>query len=118
MIVLAANVIDGVLLIEMAEHLRHEGKTLVEATVGAGLSRLRPRLMTVLPAALGFAPLAFALEEGGELLRPMAAAAIGGLLLNAMVALLLVPVFYTWLAGRGGTGSPDKALSTPNHQTQ
>ena len=48
--------------------------------------------------SLGFTPLAFALEEGGELLRPMAAAAIGGLLLNAFVALFLVPVLYTWMA--------------------
>jgi multidrug efflux pump subunit AcrB len=100
MIVLAANVIDGVLLIETAEHQRAAGKPLLEATLGAGLSRLRPRLMTVLPAVLGFAPLAFALEEGGELLRPMAAAAIGGLLLNVFVALFLVPVLYTWLSRR------------------
>ncbi len=100
MIVLAANVIDGVLLIETAEHQRAAGKPLLEATLGAGLSRLRPRLMTVLPAVLGFAPLAFALEEGGELLRPMAAAAIGGLLLNVFVALFLVPVLYTWMASR------------------
>ena len=103
MIVLAANVIDGVLLIETAEHQRAEGKPLIEATLGAGLSRLRPRLMTVLPAVLGFAPLAFALEEGGELLRPMAAAAIGGLLFNVFVALFLVPVVYTWMAGRSAS---------------
>jgi HAE1 family hydrophobic/amphiphilic exporter-1 len=100
MIVLAANVIDGVLLIETAERLRKDGQPWLDATLGAGLSRLRPRLMTVLPATLGFAPLAFALEEGGELLRPMAAAAIGGLLMNVLVALLLVPVLYTWLRPR------------------
>jgi multidrug efflux pump subunit AcrB len=89
-----------VVLIENAVTQRAEGKPLIEATLGAGLSRLRPRLMTVLPAVLGFAPLAFALEEGGELLRPMAAAAIGGLLFNVFVALFLVPVVYTWMAGR------------------
>lgn len=100
MIVLAANVIDGVLLIETAERQRAAGTPILEATIGAGLSRLRPRLMTVLPAVLGFAPLALALEEGGELLRPMAAAAIGGLLLNVFVALFLVPVLYTWMARR------------------
>ncbi len=111
MIVLAANVIDGVLLIETAEHQRADGKPLFEATLGAGLSRLRPRLMTVLPAVLGFAPLAFALEEGGELLRPMAAAAIGGLLLNVFVALFLVPVLYTWMAGR--SSSPGAPISQP-----
>lgn len=110
MIVLAANVIDGVLLVEMAEHFRTAGKPLLEAALDAGLTRLRPRLMTVLPAALGFAPLAFALEEGGELLRPMAAAAIGGLLLNVFVALFLVPVLYTWLSPR------DRALSHVNQE--
>lgn len=98
MIVLAANVIDGVLLIETAEHQRKDGVPLFESTLHAGLSRLRPRLMTVLPAVLGFTPLALALEEGGELLRPMAAAAIGGLLLNVFVALFLVPVLYTFMS--------------------
>ena len=54
--------------------------------------------MTTLPVILGFVPLAFALESGGELLRPMAAAAIGGLILEVLVALFLVPVFYTFMA--------------------
>ena len=70
--------------------------------------------MTVLPAVLGFAPLAFALEEGGELLRPMAAAAIGGLLLNVFVALFFVPVLYTWLAPRAVAATP-KVLSNSQH---
>jgi len=113
MIVLAANVIDGVLLIETAEHQRAAGKSLFDATLEAGLSRLRPRLMTVLPAVFGFAPLAFALEEGGELLRPMAAAAIGGLLLNVFVALFLVPVFYTWLARRDAVKGPTDSVRMP-----
>lgn len=100
MIVLAANVIDGVLLIQTAERQKQQGVALLNATFEAGLSRLRPRLMTVLPAVLGFTPLAFAFEEGGELLRPMAAAAIGGLLLNVFVALFLVPVLYTFMASK------------------
>ena len=113
MIVLAANVIDGVLLIETAEHQRAAGKSLFDATLGAGMSRLRPRLMTVLPAVFGFAPLAFALEEGGELLRPMAAAAIGGLLLNVFVALFLVPVLYTWLTPRNARTQPEIQAAPP-----
>jgi hydrophobic/amphiphilic exporter-1 (mainly G- bacteria), HAE1 family len=116
MIVLAANVIDGVLLIETAERRRTEGSSLYGATIAAGLSRLRPRLMIVLPAVLGFTPLAFAFEEGGELLRPMAAAAIGGLLLNAFVALLLVPVLYTWMAGRGSSRAAPVPESEPMEQ--
>lgn len=98
LVVLAANVIDGVLLIDTAEGLRKTGMPMLEATQQAGLSRLRPRLMTTVPALLGFSPLAFAWEEGGELLRPMAAAAIGGLAVELLVALFLVPVLYTWIA--------------------
>ena len=109
MIVLAANVIDGVLLIQTAERQKQQGVELLNATFEAGLSRLRPRLMTVLPAVLGFTPLAFAFEEGGELLRPMAAAAIGGLLLNVFVALFLVPVLYTFMASTREPASADIA---------
>ncbi len=98
LVVLAANVIDGVLLIDTAEGLRQKGMPMLEATQQAGLSRLRPRLMTTVPVLFGFAPLAFAWEEGGELLRPMAAAAIGGLAVELLVALFLVPVLYTWIS--------------------
>jgi hydrophobe/amphiphile efflux-1 (HAE1) family protein len=95
MIVLATNVNDGVLLIETAQRLRAEGQARLEATRRAAELRLRPRLMITLPVTLGFVPLAFALEPGGELLRPMAAGAIGGLLAAILVALYLVPVLYT-----------------------
>jgi len=43
----------------------------------------------------------------GEVLRPMAAAAIGGLLLNVFVALFLVPVLYTFLASRKSSSVPE-----------
>lgn len=98
MIVLAANVNDGVLLIATAEQLRKHGNSIHEATRAAALQRMRPRLMTTLPIILGFVPLAFALQPGGELLRPMAAAAIGGLTLEVLAALFLVPILYTLLA--------------------
>ncbi|MFN2288155.1 MAG: efflux RND transporter permease subunit, partial [Chromatocurvus sp.] len=98
MIVLAANVNDGVLLIGAAERLRERGYSIHDATRRAALQRMRPRLMTTLPIILGFVPLAFALQPGGELLRPMAAAAIGGLTLEVLAALFLVPILYTLLA--------------------
>jgi len=98
MIILAANVNDGVLLIQTAENLRAEGMSLQEAARTAAIQRMRPRLMTTLPIILGFVPLAFAFQSGGELLRPMAAAVIGGLSIEVLAALFLVPVLYTWLA--------------------
>jgi hydrophobic/amphiphilic exporter-1 (mainly G- bacteria), HAE1 family len=113
MVVLATNVNDGVLLIETAERLRAEGMERLAATRRAAELRLRPRLMITLPVSLGFVPLAFALEPGGELLRPLAAAAIGGLLAAVLVAIYLVPVLYTmigtrdkWVAAPGDAGRP------------
>ncbi|MFA5112170.1 MAG: efflux RND transporter permease subunit [Desulfobaccales bacterium] len=46
----------------------------------------------------GFIPLALNLEEGGEMLQPMAAGAIGGLALGLFVALFLMPCFYVLTA--------------------
>ena len=46
----------------------------------------------------GFSPLALNLEEGGEMLQPMAAGAIGGLALGLLVALFLMPCFYVLTA--------------------
>lgn len=100
LVILAANVNDAVLLIESAERRRTLGSDPRDAAHQAANLRLRPRLMTTLPIVLGFLPLALALEPGGELLRPMAAAAIGGLLAEVLVALFLVPVLYSMLTSR------------------
>lgn len=70
------------------------------ATREAAELKLRPRLMITLPVSLGFVPLAFAFEPGGNLMRPLAVAAIGGLLAVVLVALYLVPVLYTLIGAR------------------
>ena len=62
--------------------------------INAAKIRLRPRLMIALASIFGFIPLALNLEEGGEMLQPMAAGAIGGLALGLFVALFLMPCFY------------------------
>jgi multidrug efflux pump subunit AcrB len=114
MIVLATNVNDGVLLIDTAQRLRAQGLDRFTATRQAAELRLRPRLMITLPVVLGFTPLAFALERGGELLRPMAAGAIGGLLAAILVALYLVPVLYTLVSARDPASAPAVRCRTPD----
>jgi hydrophobe/amphiphile efflux-1 (HAE1) family protein len=95
LIVVAATVNEGVLLITFAEDLRRErGLSPLEAVIEAAKIRLRPRLMIALAVIFGFIPLALNLEEGGEMLQPMAASAIGGLALGVFVALILCPILY------------------------
>jgi hydrophobic/amphiphilic exporter-1 (mainly G- bacteria), HAE1 family len=50
--------------------------------------------MTTVTTMMGFLPLALNLEEGGDMLQPMAVAAIGGLGMEILVALILMPCMY------------------------
>jgi multidrug efflux pump subunit AcrB len=55
--------------------------------------------MTTVTSMIGFLPLALNLEEGGDMLQPMAVAAIGGLGMEMLVALFLMPCMYVFTAG-------------------
>lgn len=95
LVIIAATVTNGVLLITFAHELeKDEGLSSEEAVLKAARIRLRPRLMTTIAVLIGFAPLALGIEEGGDMLQPMAVAAIGGLFMDAVVALFLTPCFY------------------------
>ncbi|MDK2972969.1 MAG: hypothetical protein PWP23_2724 [Candidatus Sumerlaeota bacterium] len=95
LVIVAATVNDGVLLLTFANELREqEGMSATEAVIQAAKIRLRPRVMTTIAILVGFIPLALAIEEGGDMLQPMAAAAIGGLLMEVLVALYLMPCLY------------------------
>jgi CzcA family heavy metal efflux pump len=95
LVVVAANVMEGVLLLNYAEEIRSgEHRTPLEAVVQAARIRFRPRMMTATGVLVGFLPLALNLEEGGDMLQPMAVAAMGGLSVTIFVALFLVPCLY------------------------
>jgi CzcA family heavy metal efflux pump len=64
--------------------------------------RLRPIVMTAIAAVGGMLPLAFALGSGSQMLRPLAIAVIGGLLLSIVLSLVVTPVLYYTLAQRHG----------------
>jgi len=95
LVVVAATIGDGVLLLTFAQELQaRDGRTPFNAVLGAAKIRLRPRVMTTVTTLVGFIPLALAIEEGGDMLQPMAAGAIGGLLMEMPVALFLMPCLY------------------------
>lgn len=108
LVVVAAMVNGGVLLLVLAEELRtREGLTPFEAVRKAAEIRLRPRVMIAAAVIVGFIPLAMNLEEGGDMLQPMAVGAIGGLSLGILVALFLMPCLYVIFARKG---NPSKAI--------
>ncbi len=102
LVVVAAHVMEGVLLLTYAESARaQDGLEASPAVVKAATTRFRPRLMTALGVVIGLSPVALNLHEGGEMLQPMAVAAIGGLSVTVAVALYLVPVLYATVTRRG-----------------
>lgn len=95
MVVIAATVNEGVLLLTFAEDLRFKERlSSSEAVITAAKIRLRPRLMTTIPVIMGLIPLALGIEEGGDMLQPMAVGAIGGLIMLVPVALFFMPCIY------------------------
>jgi len=103
LVVVAATVNDGVLLLTFAGELQErDGARPFDAVVNAAKVRLRPRIMTTLTTMMGFLPLALNLGEGGDMLQPMAVGAIGGLMMEMAVALFLMPCLYLFFARRQG----------------
>ena len=86
---------NGVLLVDFANVLRRRGKPIMEATIEAGRTRLRPILMTTIATVLGLVPMALGIGEGSETNLPLARAVIGGLTVSTIFTLFLVPALYT-----------------------
>ena len=88
---------NGVLLVDFARVLRGRGMPLVEATIEAGKTRLRPILMTTAATIVGLFPMALGIGEGSETNLPLARAVIGGLAVSTVFTLFLIPALYTLL---------------------
>lgn len=89
---------NGVLLVDFANVLRRRGHELVEATVDAAKTRLRPILMTTIATVAGLVPMALGIGEGSETNLPLARAVIGGLTVSTVFTLFLIPSLYTLAA--------------------
>ena len=91
-------VLNGLVWVSGAEHLREEGGAPREAAHETALVRIRPVLMTALVASLGFLPMALSTTAGAEIQRPLASVVIGGLITSTLLTALVVPAIYPWFA--------------------
>jgi cobalt-zinc-cadmium resistance protein CzcA len=93
-------VLNGVMLVAFINQLREQGHDIRRAVLEGTLTRLRPKLMTALVAALGFAPMAIATGAGAEVQRPLATVVIGGILTSTFLTLVILPILYDWMEAR------------------
>jgi multidrug efflux pump subunit AcrB len=91
---------NSVLVVTFARNALQQGQDPVTAAWEAGVSRLRPVLMTAAAMVIGMFPMALALGEGGEQNAPLGRAVIGGLVLATIATLFFVPVVFSLLHRR------------------
>ncbi|HEX4449164.1 MAG TPA: efflux RND transporter permease subunit, partial [Polyangiaceae bacterium] len=85
---------NSILVVTFANDQREVGRDAKGAALAAGMTRLRPVLMTALAMILGMLPMSLGLGEGGEQNAPLGRAVIGGLMLATLTTLFFVPVMY------------------------
>jgi Cu(I)/Ag(I) efflux system membrane protein CusA/SilA len=82
-----------------AGHLMDE-TDLYEATVAGAVLRLRPKLMTVATTIGGLLPIMWSTGVGSDLMKPIAAPIIGGMVTSAVHVLLITPIIFFLLKRR------------------
>jgi len=100
---------NSILVVTFANDMRVSGFDSTKAALAAGMTRLRPVIMTALAMIIGMLPMSLGLGEGGEQNAPLGRAVIGGLLLATVTTLFFVPVMYSLLR-RKPPPAPDPAL--------
>jgi Cu(I)/Ag(I) efflux system membrane protein CusA/SilA len=65
-----------------------------EATVEGSVLRLRPKLMTVFTSMVGLIPVMWSTGTGSDVMKPLTAPMIGGLITSAIHVLVVTPVLF------------------------
>jgi multidrug efflux pump len=96
---------NGILIVDFANQLRDEGRTVEQAIVGAAAVRLRPILMTSVATIMGAMPLVLGGGPGSASRSTIGVVVIFGVAFSTLLSLYVVPSFYALLAPY--TRSPD-----------
>ena len=88
---------NSILMVTFANDRRRDGLNSHDAALEAGMTRLRPVVMTALAMIIGMLPMSLGMGEGGEQNAPLARAVIGGLAIATFATLFFVPIVYSAL---------------------
>ena len=98
LILLGVVVNNGIILIDYARILRKQGFRRERALMTAGLSRIRPILITSITTIIAMFPLAMGdTEYAGAIGAPFAITVIGGLTFSSLLTLVILPTAYMGL---------------------
>jgi Cu(I)/Ag(I) efflux system membrane protein CusA/SilA len=75
----------------------HSGSDIELAVIEGAVQRLRPKLMTVCAVLASLVPILWASGIGSDVMKPIAAPIVGGMITSAIHVLILVPVFFVMI---------------------
>ncbi|MGH9393591.1 MAG: efflux RND transporter permease subunit, partial [Terriglobales bacterium] len=93
-----------VMVVYLREALERDPDQPFEATMAGAVRRLRPKLMTVAVVLASLIPILFESGVGSDVMKPIAAPIVGGMVTSAIHVLILVPVFFLFLHRRRRAG--------------
>lgn len=88
---------NGILIVEFANQLRDEGRSIRDAVIEAASLRLRPIIMTSIATAFGALPLMLWAGAGAGSRKTIGVVIFGGVMFATLLTLFIVPVFYNLL---------------------
>jgi copper/silver efflux system protein len=104
-IAVETGVVMVVYLHEALDHKLASGHQLTDADIEAAaiegaVQRLRPKLMTVIAVLASLIPILFESGIGSDVMKPIAAPIVGGMITSTIHVLILVPVFFVLMKER------------------
>ena len=91
-------VTNAIVLVDRIIRMERDGMTMREAILEAGMTRLRPILMTAIATIGALIPLAYGSGGGGLISKGLGITVIGGLISSTILTLIVVPVVYEALS--------------------
>jgi Cu(I)/Ag(I) efflux system membrane protein CusA/SilA len=83
-----------VIFIRAALDHRQPGQSYIDAVIAGSATRLRPKLMTVAAIVLSLFPVMFSSGAGMEIMKPIAAPSIGGMVTSSLHVLFMTPCLF------------------------
>ncbi len=78
----------------------YDRTALLEAVTSGALLRLRPKVMTVSTVVAGLLPIMWSSSSGSEVMKPLAAPVLGGMVSSLLHVLIITPVIFFWIRER------------------
>jgi HAE1 family hydrophobic/amphiphilic exporter-1 len=109
---------SAILIVEFANQLNAEGKSVFEAATAASTLRFRAILMTAFSFILGVIPLVIATGAGAASRVSLGTAVFGGMLLATIGGLIITPYLYYMVARMGERKGGESPPAEPSTETQ